>query len=152
METKMIRALLTFAAPAALMALVATPLIGAGIISGPGGEPIMVAASPVPLHQASFDGDCAPARLATGGGLDLGDASGIRVVALSLREGDGGDAVTLREIPAGGSLSGATLLFLFDASGKVLFAGDAADLAAGAAAAEFALDCVPGQAKTPGSV
>ena len=147
----MIRVLLTFAAPAALAALVATPLIGAGIISAPGGEPIMVA-SPVPLLRASFDGDCAPARLATGGGLDLGDASGIRVVALNLREGDGGVAVTLREVPAGGSLSGATLLFLFDASGKVLFAGDAADLAAQAASAEFALDCVPGRAKTPGSV
>jgi len=148
----MIRALLTVAAPAALAALVATPLIGAGIISAPGGEPIMVAASPVPLHNASFDGDCAPDRLATGGGLDLGDASGIRVVALNLREGDGGVAVTLREVPAGGSLSGATLLFLFDASGKVLFAGDAADLAADAAEAEFALDCVADQARTPGSV
>ena len=148
----MIRALLTFAAPAAVAALVATPLIGTGIISGPGGEPIIVSARSVPLHHASFDGDCAPGRLAAGGGLELGDASGIRVVALNLREGDGGVAVTLREIPAGGSLSGATLLFLFDASGKVFFAGDAADLAAEAAAAEFALDCGPGQSKTPGSV
>ncbi len=147
----MIRALLTLAAPAVLAALVAAPLIGTGLIS-PGGEPIMVAASPVPLHQASFDGECAPPRLAKGGDLGLADAARIRVVALDLREGDGSIAVTLREVPAGGSLSGATLLFLFDASGEVLFAGDAAALAAEAAGEEFALDCVAGEAKAPGSV
>jgi len=146
----MIRALLTFATPAALAALAAAPLVGAGIISAPGGEAMMVATSYGPLHKASFDGDCAPARLTKGGRLDLADAAGIRVVALNLREGDGSVAVTLREVPAGGSLAGATLLFLFDASGKVLFAGDAAALAAEATGEEFALDCA--QAKAPGSV
>jgi hypothetical protein len=78
--------------------------------------------------------------------------SGIRVVALDLREGDGRVSVTLREVPSGGSLSGATLIFLFDPAGRVLFAGDAADLAVRAGGEEFALDCASYEAKAPGSV
>ncbi len=147
----MIRALLTFAAPAAFAALVAAPLVGIGIVSAPGGEPLMVA-NPGVLHHASFEGDCAPARLVGDNDLGLAGVSGIRVVALDLREGDGRVSVTLREVPSGGSLSGATLIFLFDPAGRVLFAGDASDLAAEAAGEEFALDCASYEAKAPGSV
>jgi hypothetical protein len=128
----MIRALLTVAAPVAVMALAAVPLAGAGLLSGPAGEPIMVAAAPGPLHRASFEG-CVSSSTA---------ADATRIVAFTLTGRDGGISVAVRQVPHGGSVAGATLVVLMDAEGNVVFAGDAAD----------AGDCDDGAPTKPGSV
>ena len=122
----MVRALLTLSAPLAVAALAAAPLVDAGILSGPAGEPIVVDASPQHLQRASFDGHCTPLPLGKAAKPDLLAESGVRVVALTLSEADSDLSVAAHEVRAGGSLKGATLVLLLDSTGHVLFAGDAA--------------------------
>jgi hypothetical protein len=126
----MIRALLSLSAPLAVAALAAVPLAGAGILSGPAGDPIVVDTGPQHLRRASFDGHCGPLPLRGAATPDLLAESGVRVVALALSETGSGLSVAVREIPAGGSLTGATLILLLDPAGRVLFAGDAATFSA----------------------
>ena len=148
----MIRALLTLSAPLAVAALAAVPLVDAGILSGPAGEPIVVDTNLSHLQRASFSGHCAPLPLAEADGRNRPDASHIRVVALTLRDGESDISVTVREVPAGGSLAGATVVLLLDASGQILFAGNEAALAVDMADEEFASGCAEASAKAPGSV
>ena len=79
-------------------------------------------ASPVPrFTAASFRRRLRAAALPTGGGLDLGDASAdSRRGPRPARQATAASPSTLREVPAGGSLSEATLLFLLRRSGKAL--------------------------------
>lgn len=121
----MIRALLTLAAPVAVATLAVGPLAGAGLLFGPAGEPMLVAANHAPLHKVSFDG-CAPAIAKAMPNL----AEGARIVAFALHESDAGVSVAIRELPEGSSLAGVNLVVVLDAAGRVLFAGDAAGLAA----------------------
>ena len=117
----MIRALLTLSGAAVVAALVAAPLVGQGILAAPGGEAILVATDRN-LHKASFDGGCSPATVAE---LAPGRADAAQVVAFTLTGAGGNVSVLVREVPAGDSLAGATLVVLLDETGGVLFAGNA---------------------------
>lgn len=134
----MIRALLTLSAPAAVAALAVGPLAGAGLLSGPAGEPILVAANPAPLHKVSFDG-CAPTIAKAMPHL----AEGARIVAFTLHESDAGVSVAIREVPEGSSLAGVNLVVVLDEAGRVLFTGDAAGLAT---------DCEAASHPKPGAI
>jgi hypothetical protein len=150
----MIRALLTLALPILALGAGAASLAGEGVLLGAGGEPIMVRGAEAPLQKASFSEGCnaSPFRAAEA----LADAAGaerlMRIIEVVLADGPEGIAVSIHEIPADESAAAATLVFVLDASGKVLFAAAAPAPVADTAGAAIDAGCELAPAELLGSI
>jgi len=150
----MIRALLTLALPILALGAGAASLAGEGVLLGAGGEPIMVRGAEAPLQKASFGGGCnaRPFRPAAAMPDVAGAAGLIRIMEVVLADGPEGISVSIHEIPADESNAAATLVFVLDASGKVLFAAAAPAPVANTAGAVIDAGCELAPAELLGSI
>ena len=139
----MIRALLTLALPILALGAGAASLAGEGVLLGAGGEPIMVRGAEASLQKASFGEGC---------NASPGAASLMLVMEVLLADGPEGISVSIHEIPADESNAAATLVFVLDASGKVLFAAAAPAPVADAAGAGADAGCELAPAELLGSI
>lgn len=135
----MIRGLIVSALPILGLGLAATTL-APNLMSGPRGEPlIMASADAAHLQAAKFEGTACASRLlfadeAIGGGM------GTHIVAFALRSGESDVAVEVEDF-AGARNAPKTIALVFDNHGHLLAAGDPAHLHLRIAAAEE--DCNP---------
>ena len=138
----MIRVLLGSSLPIAglgLAALFVAPVLQAG----PRGEPIVVAAPEAAMLQpASFDSsDCSAALLEA---AVQGALPGVHILAVSVRAGTGGLAVTVDRV-AEDTIGDGALIFVFDGAGELLAAGTPSSLDIEPAGAAAFADCAEPQ-------
>ena len=148
----MLRLILAFALPAASLALAAVSLAGKGLLTEPGGEPMLVAdlSGTAGLAPAGLGGDDCAARLHLTEDAQAG-APDAHILALALQPRPGGLAVAIQEIPAGAPDIGASLYLAVDAQGRILGVSETADFGLGGAAPVG--DCLPAaETPVPGAV
>jgi hypothetical protein len=140
----MIRVLLGSALP--LIGLgVAAAMLGPDLVTGPRGEPmIMAAGDQASLQAATFDGKACPSALLFADPSEAGAPApgGTRIVAFALRSGTNDVAVAIEDF-SGGDRAKKTVVLVFDAEGNLIAAGDPA-LLPPPAGEEVASDCATG--------
>ena len=111
----------------------------------PRGEPMLVAGpgSASLLQTANFDAAACAARmlLAENASADGAGSAAVRIVALALRAGPRGFALSIEKLPAEAVVPDGTLVLALAADGRVVGMWDAADLKPGAAAHALAAGC-----------
>ena len=80
----------------------AAAILGPDLLTGPRGEPMIIAGvDEATLQAASFDGTACPSTLLFAGPLGAGDEAGANIVAFALRTGERGIAVEVEDFPGG---------------------------------------------------
>jgi hypothetical protein len=104
----------------------ATALLGPDLLTGPRGEPLVVAAPSTPvLQEASFDGTACPFPLILGEDFEWADrmrpAAGAHVVTLAFRAGTDGAPVAVVEMGVKHARAAdAALVLVFDEEGRIV--------------------------------
>jgi hypothetical protein len=121
----MIRGLIVSALPIVGLAMAATTL-APGLLTGPQGEPlIMASADDLSVQAAKFEGTACASRLLFAD--QAKGAVGTHIVAFALRSSAGDVAVEVEDF-AGAKKLPKTIVLVFDDDGRLLAAGDPADL------------------------
>ena len=141
----MIRVLIGSALP--ILGLgVAAMLFGPDLVTGPRGEPLIMASpNEASLQAATFDGKACPSTLLFADSPDSGKVTafaGTHIVAFALRSGEKNVAVAIEDFPGGEGKATKTIVLVFDADGRLVAAGDPASLHL-PAGNKIASDCPP---------
>jgi hypothetical protein len=141
----MIRVLFGSALPVLGLGL-AAGFFGPDLLSGPRGEPLIMAApDQASLQAATFEGKACPSTLLFAGSADAekaGSFAGTHIVAFALRSSEKDVAVAIQDFPGGDGKASRTIVLVFDDKGQLVAAGDPAslDLPLGD---KIATDCPP---------
>ncbi len=121
----MIRVLLGSALPVLGLG-VAAAFFGPGLVTGPRGEPmIMAATDDATLQPATFDGEaCASKLIFADPASPGGQAPGAHIIAFALRSGANDVAVEVEDYPGGATEAAKTVVLVFDDNGQLISAGD----------------------------
>jgi hypothetical protein len=126
----------------------AAAILGPSLVTGPRGEPIIMAgADRATLQAASYDGEACSSALLFAGPVGADDTAGAHVVAFALRSGERGVVVEVEDFP-GGTNPPMTVALVFDDAGRLIAAGDPESLQLGAAA-KVGPDCIDPAETTP---
>ncbi len=120
---------------------VAAAVLGPDLVTGPRGEPLIMAApGEARLQAASFDDDACATKVPFADSSNAA-AAGTRIIAFALRSGADDVAVAVEDFPNGAATARETVVLIFDETGRLIAAGNPASLDMRQAAAP-STDCV----------